>query len=119
MAPYGHAMGAAGIGRQAQHLVDLLVARLRPSGLAHMHGAAIAALQCGSDALLCGQRLTQCLPTVIDALGLELQTQHVHEVVGQHADEQVPLHTPVDLMEHRAQAQIGRASCRERVWRYV
>ena len=54
-----------------------------------------------------GNRLAQRLPALVVALGLELQAQHVHEVVGQHADEQVPLDPPVDLVEHRAQAQIG------------
>ena len=38
-------MGAAGVWREAQNLVDLLVMRLGPSGLAHMHGPTIAALQ--------------------------------------------------------------------------
>ena len=98
MALNEHAMGAAGIGRQAQDLVDLLMKRLGASGLAHMHGSPIAALQCGSDALLCGQRLSQGLPTVVDALGLELQTQHVHEVIGQHADEQMPFDPAINLV---------------------
>ena len=100
-------MRAAGVWRQAQHVVDLLLARLGPGGLAHMHRAAIAALQGGGYSLLGGHRLAQRLPTVVVAFGLELQAQRVHEVVGQHADEQVPLQPPVDLVEHRAQAQGG------------
>ena len=72
-----------------------------------MHGATIASLQRGRHAPLRGQRLAQRLPTVVDALGLELQAQRVHEVVSQHADEQMPFDAAIDLVEHRAQAQIG------------
>ena len=68
-------MGAAGIGREAQDLVDLLMMRLGPGGLAHMHSAAIAALQRGRHALLRGERLAQRLPTVVDAAALELQAR--------------------------------------------
>ena len=39
-----------------------------------------------------GNRLAQRLPALVVAFGLELQAQRVHEVVGQHADEQVALH---------------------------
>jgi hypothetical protein len=38
--------------------------------------------------------LAQPLPAVVNALGLEPQAQHVHEVVGQHADEQMALDAP-------------------------
>lgn len=38
-------MGAARLGRQAQHRVDRLLERLGLSGLAHMHSAVIVALQ--------------------------------------------------------------------------
>ena len=92
-------MGAAGIGREAQDFVDPLVMRLRPAGLAHMHGAAVAALQRGRHALLRGERLAQRLPTVVDALALELQAQRVHEVIGQHADEQMPFDPAIDPVE--------------------
>jgi len=37
----------------------------------------------------------------------ELQPQRVHEVIGQHVDEPVPLDAPVYAVEHRAQAQVG------------
>ena len=74
-----HTMGAAGIGREAQDLGNLLVLRLGPCGLAHMHGAAIAALQRGRHAPLRGQQLAQRLPAIVDASGLELQAQRVHE----------------------------------------
>ena len=37
-------------------------------GLAHMHDAAIAALQGDGHAALSGQRLTQRVPAVVDAL---------------------------------------------------
>ena len=75
VALHEHAMGAAGIGREAQDRVDLLVLRLGPSGLAHMHGPAIAAMQRGRHALLRGERLAQRLPTVVDAAALELQAR--------------------------------------------
>ena len=85
----------------AQYLVDFLMLRLRSAGLAHMHRPAIAALQRGRHTPLRGQRLAQRQPTVVDALGLELQSQHVHEVVGQHADEQMPFDPAVDAVEYR------------------
>ena len=96
-----HAMSAAGIGGEAQDLGDHLVTRLGPGGLAHMHGAAVTSLQRGCHALLRGERL----PTGVVAALLELQAQRVHEVVSQHADEQMPFDPPVDLVEHRAQGK--------------
>ena len=98
-------MSAAGIGGEPQDLVDLLMMRLGPGGLANMHGAAIAALQRGRHALLRGERLAQRLPTVVDAALLEPQAQRVHEVIGQHADEQMPFDPPVDLVEDRPQSR--------------
>ena len=73
-----HAVRATGVGRQAQHLIDLLLARLGPGGLAYMHRAAIAALQGGCDTLPRGNRLAlsdesltraaQCLTVIVDGL---------------------------------------------------
>ena len=100
-------MGAAGVGRMAQDLVDLLMLRLGSSGLANMRGATIASQQGGCHAALPGEQLAQRLPTVVAALCLELQAQHVHEWVGQHADEQMPLDPAINLLEHRAKAQVG------------
>lgn len=59
-----HAVDATRVGRVAQDHVDLLMMRLRASGLANMHGAAVTSLQRGRHALLRGERLAQCLPTV-------------------------------------------------------
>ena len=44
VALHERAMDPAGVGRVAQDLVDLLVLRLGPAGLAHMHRAPVAAL---------------------------------------------------------------------------
>ena len=72
-----------------------------------MHHAAIATCKRDGDAALAGQGLAQRVPAVVDGVVLELGAQHVHEVVGQHADEQVALDAAVDLVIHRAQAQVG------------
>ena len=40
-----HAVGATGVGRVAQDIVDLLMMRLGPSGLAHMNRAAVTSLR--------------------------------------------------------------------------
>ncbi len=80
---------------------------LGPRGLAHVRGSAITALHGHGDPALRGQRLTQRVPSVIDALGLELQAQRVHEVVRQHADEQVAFDSSINPVEHRAQTQVS------------
>ena len=86
------ALRPAGVGREAKNFDDGLLMRLGPGGLPDMHASAIAAPQRGGDALLRAERFTQRVPCVIDAFGLELQTQGMHKVVGQYADEQMPLH---------------------------
>jgi len=72
-----------------------------------MHGATIAALQGHRDPTLSRQRLTQRVPAVVDTFSLELQAQRVHELIRQHADEQMPLDTSIDSVEYRAQTQVG------------
>lgn len=84
------ALSTTGVGRQAENLDHGLLMRLRPGGLPDMHASAIAALQCGGDALLRGELLTHRVPFIVDALGREWQAQGMHEMVGQHADEQMP-----------------------------
>ena len=102
-----HSVRSARVGRQPQDRVDLVVMRLGPGGLAHVHGAAVAALHRRRHALLRGHHLAQRLSALVDMPGLEPQAQHVHEEVSQHADEQMPFHTALHLVEYRAQAQIG------------
>ena len=81
-------MGAPGIGVELEEGAQRLMAGLGARGLAHMHGAAIAALQGDGDPALSGHGLAQRVPAVVDAVRLELQAQRVHEVIRQHADEQ-------------------------------
>ena len=96
-------MGAPGVGVELEQAAQRLMAGLGARGLAHMHAAAVASLQGHGHPVLGGQRLAQRVPAVVDAVLLELQAQRVHEVIGQHADEQVPLHAPVHAVEHRPQ----------------
>ena len=100
-------MGTAGVGVELEDGAQRLMPRLGARGLAHMHGPAITALHGDGDPALRGQRLTPRVPAVVDAVGLELQSQRVHEVIRQHADEQVPLDTTINSVEHRAQTQVG------------
>ena len=82
-----NAMGAPGMGVELEESDQRLVSRLGARGLAHMHGATISALHGDGDAVLSGQGLTQCAPAVVDAVTLELQSQRMHKVIRQHADE--------------------------------
>ena len=54
-----------------------------------MDGADVAALQGGGDAMLASERITQGVPSVMDAFHLQLQAQSMDEVIGQHADAQM------------------------------
>ena len=110
-----HAMGATAIGVELEDGGERLMPRLGARGLAHMHSATIAALHGGGDAALRGQRLTQRVPAVVDAVGLELQSQRVHEVIRQHADEQVPFHASINAVEHRALTQVGLEGAEHRL----
>jgi hypothetical protein len=62
----------------AQNLIDGLMTRLRPTGLANMHAAPITACERDSHPALYRQGLAQGGPIVINALVLELRAQHMH-----------------------------------------
>ena len=98
-------MGAPGIGVELEDGAQRLMPRLGARGLAYMHGVTIAALHGDGDPALSGQRVTQRVPAVVDAVGLELQAQRVHEVIRQHTDEQMAFNASIDSVEHRAQTQ--------------
>ena len=110
-----HTMGLPGVGVELEDGAQRLMPRLGTRGIAHMHGAAVAPLHGDGDTALDGQGLAQRVPAVVDALGLELQTQRVNEVIGQHADEKMAFDAAINLVEHRAQPQVGLQRAKHRL----
>ena len=72
-------MGAPRMGVELEVGGQRLVSRFGARGLADMHGATISALHGDGNPVLSGQGLTQCAPTVVDAVTLELQSQRMHK----------------------------------------
>lgn len=88
---------------------------LSARGFSDMHVTSIAPIQCGGDALLAIEGLTQRQPTLMNSLGLALQASGVHKVVGQHADEQMPLNAPFNLVVDRTQTRFGLEAAKHRL----
>src|ERR1035437_2104664 len=96
------AMSAAWVGGQAENFSDFLPIWLGTCRFPDMYRATIAALHCGRDALLTRQRFAHRIPSVVDSLGFELQADRMHEMISQHADEQMAFHATFHLMINRA-----------------
>ena len=94
-------MGGAGVGGQTEDLVYALLLGFRARGFPDVHRTPVAPSQCGGDALLAVEGLAQRLPTLVNTLGLELKAHGVYKVVGQHADEQMPLNAAFNLVVDR------------------
>jgi len=91
----------------AQCVINDLLARLGTGGLANVNRLAVGACERDGDAILAGERAAYPLPAQMDPGGLELKTNGMHEVVGEHRDEQVPAH-PIGLaMEDGPQPKLG------------
>ena len=80
----------------AQCVVDDLLTGLSTGGLANVNRLAVGAFERDGDTILAGELAAYALPAQMDPGGLELKTNCMHEVVGEHGDEQVPAH-PIGL----------------------
>ena len=71
--------------------------------------------QTGGHAHLCTEGGADRLPAVVNAVGLQTQPDLVHQIVGQHADEQVPFDPVGLLVEDRAHPQLGFETVKDRL----
>ena len=92
---------------EIQGLVNSRQFRFRTRGFADMQGAAISALEGGSDALLHGQDLPQTAPAALDIVLLQLPANDLHELVSQDGDEQVAVNANFFMVVDRPQAEFG------------
>ena len=98
---------AAGIAGQVERGDECLLVRFWYAGFANMNGVIVATLHSNSQADLTGQDIANGFPTVVDAFGLQTQTNGMNDIISQNADEQMTFHPFVDLMINRTQAKIG------------
>ncbi|PWF49183.1 hypothetical protein C7C56_007910, partial [Massilia glaciei] len=61
-----------------------------------------------------GQGFAPVVPRVVEPFGRQLQAQGVDEMVGQHANEQMAFHPPLDLVVNRPQSQIRFQTAKHR-----
>ena len=79
---------SSGQGIEIQSLVDFRQFGLRPSRFAHMQAATVGAAEGGGDAALHTQDVPQRAPAALNAVGSQVFANDLHELVGQHRDEQ-------------------------------
>lgn len=99
-------LGLARAWRYAERVVDVLLTGLGARGLAHVHGGAIGTLEFDGDAVLAAKRSADPFPAQRNTASLELEANHVHEVVSEHGDEQMAADAVGLVMKDRAQAEL-------------
>ena len=70
-----------------------------------MNRAPIGTFQLDGHTLLCTEMATQRCPAQINLAGFDLEADAVHDVIGEHRDEQMPADTVLVVVENRTQAQ--------------
>ena len=106
---------ASGLGVEAQRLADGEVLPLGASRLAHVQGVAVGTLEHCGHAHLAGEPLAQGGPVRLDAVLLQRAPQDLHELIGEHGDEQVAIDPCFLVVEHRAQAEFGFEAAEHRL----
>ena len=86
-----------------QCLVNSHQRRLRVGALAHMNRAPIGATQACSHPALHAERLPERGPGIMDPGLFQFFPQHLHTLIGQHRDEQMPVHPVLPGVKHRTQ----------------
>jgi hypothetical protein len=79
--------------RDTESVVDDLVTGLGAGGFTDVKGFSIGVFKFDSHAVLPAELSAQTFAAEMDAAGLELNTNHMHEVIGQHRDKQMCLHS--------------------------
>ncbi len=102
-----HLLDAPGSRIGTEDPVDFLLGRLRPGGLSHMPGAPVLAPEGGGHPLLALEDAAESLPAVGPALTSELPADGLHQLVGDHGEEPVPVGTFLGVVEDGSQAQFG------------
>lgn len=77
-------MGSPGPIGDPECIVDELLARFGPGGLANVEGSAILALELNGDAILALERAPEAFPAQMDMTGFELKAQGMDQVIGQY-----------------------------------
>ncbi len=84
-----HFLNPSRAGIAAQRLDDRQLRRLGAGRLAHMQGAPIRSAEGRGHPALAGEEVTHGRPAVADAVRAQAATDQLHELIGQHRDEQV------------------------------
>ena len=77
-------------GVDVQSIVDGLLGRFGAGGLAHMQRRTVGASEGGGDAPLSFEDAAQRRPTGILTALTQARADHLHELIGDHGDEQMP-----------------------------
>jgi len=72
-----------------------------------MQGAPVGAPETGGDSALAGHNPANGVPAQVNAALFQAAADDLHELVGQHGDEQVPIGTLFFVVEHGTQAQFA------------
>ena len=71
-----------------------------------MDGGAVLAFEFDGDPFLAREFSAKAVPAVIDVGGLELKADAVHEVIGEHRDQQMSADTMGLVVKNRTEAQL-------------
>lgn len=98
---------AAGVGVDAEGVVDGLLMQFGGGGLAQVQGAAVGATERGGDAASCGEAVAQGGPTVGEAVVAQASSNDLDELIGDDGDEQMALGASGDAVVDGSEAEFG------------
>ena len=101
-----HLLAATGRRPEPEPLVDGQLTWFGAGGLAHMQGASVLTSERGGDALLTFEDAPQSRPLSVFTLRGEASADRLHQLVGDHADEQMPVGAVLGSVEDRTQAEL-------------
>ena len=102
-----HLLDASGSGVGVECAIDGLLAVLGAGGLSHMHGTAVLAPEGGGDALLSFEDGAQRVPACVFTGLAQAAADGLHQLVGDHGDEEVAVGALLGAVEDGAQAELG------------
>jgi hypothetical protein len=94
-----HLLDSSGIRGDSQFGIDILELLLRLGGLPNVQGFSIPLFEGCCDPALTPEFFPQALPTFIDSVFLEFPSNHLHGLVCQDRDKEVPVATVFPFAE--------------------
>jgi hypothetical protein len=108
-------LGFSGAVRDTESVVDGLVTRFWAGGFADVKGFSVGALEFDRHAVLPAELSAHTFSAERNVAGLELNTNYVHEMIGQHRDKQMGADASGFVVKYRTQAQLRFETAKHRL----